>query len=65
MMSHQELMNQVDMLKGNINRICVSDDIEEIESMYKFALMRLEKIHDDVLEKLMIKNDIRLKNKRK
>lgn len=42
--NHEEMLGEVDMLKGNINRICVSKDVEEISQMYYFALMRLEEI---------------------
>ena len=43
-MTDKELMNEVDMLKGNINRMVVTDDKNELISMYSFALRRLEKI---------------------
>lgn len=42
--NHEEMLGEVDMLKGNINRICVSKDVEEISQMYHFALMRLEEL---------------------
>lgn len=42
--NHEEMLGEVDMLRGNINRICVSDDVEEISQMYHFALTRLEEI---------------------
>ena len=44
-MTHKELMNEVDMLKGNINRMVVVDDNEELLRMYAFALERLGKIY--------------------
>ena len=44
-MTHKELMNEADMLKGNINRMMVTDDKDELLSMYSFALRRLEKIY--------------------
>lgn len=42
--NREEMLGEVDMLRGNINRICVSDDVEEISQMYHFALTRLEEI---------------------
>ena len=44
-MSHKELMNECDMLKGNINRMMVTKDPKELLRMYEFAEMRLQKIH--------------------
>jgi hypothetical protein len=40
-----ELDNEVRMLQGNINRICVADNLDEICKMYVFALKRLEEIY--------------------
>lgn len=37
--------NEMDMLQGNINRICVTSDISEIERMYEWAKIRLENIY--------------------
>ena len=44
-MTHKELMNEADVLKGNINRMMVTDDKNELIDMYVFALRRLEKIY--------------------
>lgn len=52
MMTHQELMNEVDMLKGNINRICVTDNTEEMERMYRFAQDRLYNVYCQNKERL-------------
>lgn len=46
-MTHKELMNEADMLKGNINRMMVTDDKNELINMYSFALRRLEKIYKE------------------
>lgn len=40
------ISNHKDMLKGNINRMCVSDDIEELIKMYQVAILRIDKICD-------------------
>lgn len=45
-MEHQEMLNEVDYLKGNINRICVTHDMVECWNMYEYAKKRLERIHD-------------------
>lgn len=42
--NREEMLGEVDMLRGNINRICVSDNVEEISQMYHYALTRLEEI---------------------
>lgn len=46
-MTHEELMDEADMLKGNINRMMVTDDKNELMNMYSFALRRLEKIYKE------------------
>lgn len=45
-MSKQEAFNEYDMLKGNINRMFVTNNCEEFQKMYEFALKRLERIYD-------------------
>ena len=40
-------MNEADMLEGNINRMMVTDDKDELMNMYIFALKRLEKIYKE------------------
>ena len=44
-MTHKELMNECDMLKGNINRMMVTKDTKELQKMYEIAEYRLQKIH--------------------
>lgn len=44
-MNHKELINEADMLKGNINRMMVTKDPKELLRMYEFAEQRLQKIH--------------------
>lgn len=43
--NYNELRNEINMLQGNINRICISDDIEEIKKMYEFAKRRIDDIY--------------------
>ena len=40
----QLLNDEIDMLKGNINRMCVSDDADELRQMENYALIRLTNI---------------------
>ena len=43
-MTRQELMNECDMLQGNINRMMVSNDEEELLRMFAFAHKHLGNI---------------------
>ena len=43
-MTRQELMNECDMLHGNINRMMVTDSQEELLEMFAFAHDRLGKL---------------------
>ena len=43
-LSRQEKENVLDSLRGNINRICVSNDVEEIVKSLGFAIDRLSLI---------------------
>lgn len=44
-MTYKELMNECDMLEGNINRMIVTNDKKELRQMYEWAERRLQKIH--------------------
>lgn len=37
----QEIDNEMDMIKGNLNRMCVTDDTDELLTMYAYASIRL------------------------
>lgn len=41
-----ELRYITNMLEGNINRMCVTDDIEELKRMKDFALKRINAIYE-------------------
>ena len=43
-MTRQQLMNECDMLQGNINRMMVTDDEAELLRMFAFAHKRLGNI---------------------
>ena len=49
----KELNNEIDMLKGNINRMCVTDDISELSKMYQVAQKRIDKIHSMNLDRFI------------
>lgn len=36
--------NEMDMIKGNLNRMCVTDDTDELLTMYAYASIRLHDI---------------------
>lgn len=38
--------NELDMLKGNINRMCVTDDIKDMHKQVDFAVRRIFKIEN-------------------
>lgn len=44
-MDKEEIYNMHDMLKGNINRMFLTDDLDELLIMYAFAKFRLEQIY--------------------
>ena len=45
-MTKQEHDIEVEMLKGNINRMCITDDVEELKTMFDFAVERLINIRN-------------------
>ncbi|MFD1403602.1 hypothetical protein [Robinsoniella peoriensis] len=44
--------NEYEMLKGNINRMFVTDTKEELVSMYFYSKTRLEKIYEFNLQRI-------------
>ncbi len=44
-MKIKERNNETDLLTGNMNRMCVTDDLKELESMYDFTKKKLEIIY--------------------
>lgn len=44
-----------DMLIGNINRMCVSDDVDELINMYLYANHRIQTIFDICMHKFINK----------
>lgn len=56
-MSYQEMINERDMMDGNINRMFVTDNIEELCSMYIFAQERLEILFKENCKRIIRQND--------
>ena len=46
MMTDKEAHIEYDMLKGNINRMFLTDDTAELNDMYKFSKKRIEMIFE-------------------
>ena len=43
---HKETMNSVDMLEGSINRMCVTDDMNELRERYTSAMLSLTDLYN-------------------
>lgn len=56
-MEQNEFRNTVDMLQGNICRICVSNDTEEINEMCDFAISRILEIKKYRLNRMLSKEE--------
>lgn len=48
----QRLMNECDMLEGNINRMMVTTSEKELQNMYIVAIHRLNAIYDGNKERI-------------
>lgn len=60
---HKEIVNKGDMLKGCVNRMCVSNNIDEINRMLTASILYLTEIYnvnkERVLEELYGDKEIR------
>ena len=45
-MTEKEAHDEYDVLKGNINRMFVTDDIKELHVQHEYAKKRIERIYD-------------------
>ncbi len=45
-MLDQEIRNEYDMLRGNINRMFICDDISELDEMFRVANIRIERLYE-------------------
>lgn len=60
---NKELRNEIDMLQGNINRMCVTDDVQELFSMHCYAEDRLRRIFKINYKKLLDRKLLNEENK--
>ncbi len=51
-MNESEVHSELDMLRGNLCRICVSDDPKEVFQMYEYAKKRLDRIYEYHISRL-------------
>lgn len=58
-MSREELLIQIDLLKGNINRMMISDDIREIGEMYYQASKTISMVYMENIERVIREEEIR------
>lgn len=49
---HRETMNSVDMLEGLINRMCVTDDMDELRHLLTSSMCNLSELYIVNREKL-------------
>lgn len=53
---HKDLMIECDMLQGNINRMMVADNHEELLTMFAYAHHRLDNIYWQNKKRINLKN---------
>lgn len=49
---HKETMISVDMLEGSINRMCVTDDLNELRDRFTSAMLSLTELYNVNRQKL-------------
>lgn len=53
-----EMLNISDFITGEINRMCVTDELTELDTMYAHAKKNLDKLHKMIFEsKFKFSND--------
>lgn len=52
----KDLMIECDMLRGNVNRMMVTDDHEELLTMFAYAHHRLDRIYWQNKKRINLKN---------
>lgn len=55
--NQQELYLETKSLEGNINRMCVTDNAEELEKMKAWAISRIERIFQFNSQRILEKQD--------
>ena len=48
----EEIEIETDLIKGNINRMCVTDNMQELYIMYSFAKKRIENLFNYNLKRI-------------
>ena len=56
-MNYQEMRNEKDMIEGNINRMFITYDIDELCSMYVSAKERLDVLFKENCRRIINRND--------
>ena len=55
-MNYQEMRNEKDMMEGNINRMFVTYDLDELCNMYAFAKERLDVLFKENCKRIINRN---------
>ena len=50
--NQQQLRNEINMLDGNVSRMCLTDDKNELNSMFEWALHRISEIYNYNLDRI-------------
>lgn len=58
----KKMMILADTIKGEINRMCVTKDLSEFDTMYAHAKKNLEKLWRVVFDARFLRETIRLRN---
>ena len=45
-MTHEEFVFERDLLRGNIARLCITEDMEELHKQYRIANTRIDNIYE-------------------
>lgn len=59
---HKQMEIERDMLNGNLNRIMICDDLEELNSMFLFAVRRINSIYE-IKRQCFLNDSYKNKNK--
>lgn len=51
----KEVINLADMIKGEINRMCVTDDLAELDNMAFYAMKNIERLQSIRYEQMQSK----------
>lgn len=51
-MNYNEMHNLVEMLRGEINRMCITDEMKELDNLRLFADLNISKLFDMNVQRL-------------